>query len=471
MTALQPVKSLSPGQSPTERLSAFVIAGQVPDETLALAARVTVDTLAVTIAGGVEEPVRRLAAALDPWPGAVPSFWGPEAFRSDDAALLTGMASHVLDYDDVSMLSVCHPTAPVLSALLPLLDKRMVSGAELLGAVAIGTEVLIRLGQSMGFRHYALGFHATATLGTVGAAAAVARLLRFDADTTRRAIAIAASMAGGLRKNFGSMVKSLHVGLAASNGLKAARLAQAGIDAAAEVLEADGYLKAFSGGETDVWPRGVVLGTPFALSEPGFEQKRYPCCYMLHRMIEGTLGLRRDAGIDLASVKHVRVDMPAGGTKPLIHPFPRTGLNALFSGPYAVAASLADGRIDLASFTDEAVLRPEMQARLADIELVEAPGESSRGSEVGSAPVTVTVTLKDGGSVARTVTRAPGSPEDPMTEPQLAAKWTDCLRRVQPELGSDTALGLFGDGLAIGRSPDAGAWIGQLREALGRSAA
>lgn len=471
MTALQPLKSLSPAPGPTERLAAFIVEARVPDEVLSQATRVVVDTLAVTVAGGAEEPVRRLAASLEPWPGAVPSFWGPEAFRSDDAALLTGMASHVLDYDDVSMLSVCHPTAPVLSALLPLLDKRKVTGAELLGAVAIGTEVLIRLGQSMGFRHYALGFHATGTLGAVGAAAAVARLLHLDLDTTRRALAIAASMASGLRKNFGSMVKSLHVGLAASNGFKAVRLAQGGIDAASEVFEADGYLKAFSGGETDRWPPNVVLGAPFALSEPGFEQKRYPCCYMLHRMIEGTLSLRREAGIDLAAVEHVRVDMPAGGTKPLIHPFPRTGLNALFSGPYAVAASLADGRIDLASFIDEAVLRPDLQARLADIQLVEASGESSRGSEVGSAPVTVTVTLKDGGSVARTVTRAPGSPEDPMTEQQLAAKWTDCLRRVQPGLGADTTLNLFGEGLAIGTSPDVGAWITRLRLALGRSAA
>ena len=146
MTALQPLKSLSPALDPTERLAAFVVGAQVPDEVLGLATRVIVDTLAVTVAGGAEEPVRRLAASLEPWPGAVPSFWGPEAFRSDDAALLIGMASHVLDYDDVSMLSVCHPTAPVLSALLPLLDKRTVSGAELLGAVAVGTEVLIRLG-------------------------------------------------------------------------------------------------------------------------------------------------------------------------------------------------------------------------------------------------------------------------------------------------------------------------------------
>lgn len=471
MTALQPLKSLLPDTAPAERLAAFVVGVQVPDEVLALAARVIVDTLAVTVAGGAEEPVRRLAASLEPWPGAVPSFWGPEAFRGDDAALLTGMASHVLDYDDVSMLSVCHPTAPVLSALLPLLDKRTVTGKELLGAVAVGTEVLIRLGQSMGFRHYALGFHATATLGAIGAAAGVARLLRLDADSTRRALAIAASMACGLRKNFGSMVKSLHVGLAASNGLKAVRLAQGGIDAATEIFEADGYLKAFSGGETDRWPPEVIPGAPFALSEPGFEQKRYPCCYMLHRMIEGTLGLRRDTGVDLDAVDQVRVDMPAGGTKPLIHPFPRTGLNALFSGPYAVAASLADGRIDLASFTDEAVLRPALQARLADIRLVEAPGESSRGSEVGSAPVTVTLTLKDGSSVARTVTRAPGSPEDPMTEQQLAAKWTDCLRRVQPGLAGDAALSLFEDGLAIGASPDVGAWVTKLRLTLGASAA
>src|SRR3546814_5230541 len=112
-----------------------------------------------------------------------------DLYRRDDAALLIGMASHVLDYDDVSMLAVCHPSTPILSALLATADRERTSGRALVEAFVVGTEVLIRLGQAMGFRHYALGFHATATPGTVGAAAACARLLGLDERRTAHALA------------------------------------------------------------------------------------------------------------------------------------------------------------------------------------------------------------------------------------------------------------------------------------------
>ena len=458
----------SAAASATQEIVGFVMSARPGEAVLAAASRAVLDTLAVTIAGGVEPGVRALTTSLDPdtRPTAVPSLWSKTGYRSDDAALLLGMASHMLDYDDVSMLTVCHPSAPVLSALLAAAPREGVSGRALLEAFAIGTEVLIRLGQAMGFRHYALGFHATATLGAVGATAACARLMQFDERRTRHALAIAASLSSGLRKNFGSMVKSLHVGVAAANGLKAARLAAAGVEGAAEPFEGEGFLHAFSGGETDRWPAGLALGAPFAIVEPGFEQKRYPCCYMLHKMIEATLSLRHETGLDLASVKSIRVDMPAGGTKPLIHPFPKTGLNALFSAPYAVAASLADGRIDLKSFADAAVLRPDIQARLRDVSVVEAVGEAQAGSDLGSAPVTVTVTPLQGGTLSRTITASPGSLQDPLTPPQLKAKWLDCLQKAQPGLLPETAGTLFDQGLDLAEDANVERWLARLRESV-----
>ncbi|SFC10131.1 2-methylcitrate dehydratase PrpD [Bosea sp. CRIB-10] len=454
--------------SAMQEIMRFVMSARADEAVLAQASRAVLDTLAVTIAGGVEPGARALKASLDPdpRPTAVPSFWTQAGYRSDDAALLLGMSSHMLDYDDVSMLTVCHPSAPVLSALLAAAPREGVSGAVLLEAFAIGTEVLIRLGQAMGFRHYALGFHATATLGAVGAAAACARLMRLDEARTRHALAIAASLSSGLRKNFGSMVKSLHVGIAAANGLKAARLAAAGVEGSAEPFEDEGFLSAFSGGETDRWPAGLVLGQPFAIVEPGFEQKRYPCCYMLHKMIEATLCLRHETGLDLASVKSMRVDMPAGGTKPLIHPFPRNGLNALFSAPYAVAASLADGRIDLKSFADAAVLRPDIQARLRDVVVVEAAGEAQTGSDLGSAPVTVTLTPRQGGTLSRTIIASPGSQQDPLTPPQLKAKWVDCLQRACPELDSQVTAALFDEGKNLASHANIEGWLMRLRDGV-----
>lgn len=472
MSVAVPLPHRAEAQSTTaDRLAAFVVEAPVGERAVAAATPIVLDTLAVTMAGGAEPAVRALAATLVPDIGddAVPSFWTGDRYRRDDAALLIGMASHVLDYDDVSVLAMCHPSVPVLSALLAAADRRRTSGKALLEAFAVGTEVLIRLGQAMGFRHYALGFHATATLGTVGAAAACARLMGLDRRQTRHALAIAASMASGLRANFGSMVKSLHVGIAASSGLKAARLAAGGIEGAADAFDGEGYLHAFSGGAVAGWPDGLDLGAPFAVVEPGFEQKRYPCCYMLHKIIEATLALRRDSGIELADVATMSVDMPSGATKPLIHPYPRSGLNALFSAPYAVVAGLTDGRIDLRSFTDEAVGRAAVQTRLRDVTVVEDDAPAKQGAEVGAAPVTVTLHPVAGEPLSRSVTALPGSLQDPITPEQAQAKWADCLLRANPQADPAAIGRLFEGGTALADAAAIDDWLEELAAAVRRS--
>jgi 2-methylcitrate dehydratase PrpD len=466
MSAPAAPASSAPMESTTAFLAEFATAAPVGEASLHRAASALLDTMAAMLAGGREPALGILAGTLEPAADGMPSFWGAGRYRADDTALLTGMAAHVLDYDDVSMLSVCHPTAPVLSALLPLAWHAGSPGRAVLEALVVGTEVGIRLGQAMGFRHYALGFHATGTLGAVGAAAACARLLRLDRRQTAHALAIACSLSAGLRANFGSMVKSMHVGLAAANGLKAARWAAAGITAAPEAIEGQGFLHAFSGGETTAWPAGLALGRPYAITEPGFEQKRYPCCYMLHKMIEAALGLRAEAGIGLADVAAMRVDVAQGGTSALIHPYPRNGLNALFSAPYAILASLEDGRIDLASFTDAAVLRPHIQARLREVQVIEAATPSRRGDDVGSAPVTVTLTLTNGARLSRIVTASPGSPSDPLTPDQLGRKWRDCVERARPGLGPDQADALLQAGWAVPQAASIRPWLDALQRAV-----
>lgn len=450
------------------------LAGFVCEQAQALATepllhqaqRAMLDTLAVMIAGGSSEGIRRLESALDTGVGsaACPSPWSGRRYAAVDAALLYGMASHMDDYDDVSMLAVCHPSAPVLSALLAaelsLPAESAHCGRDFVTAFATGTEVMIRLGQAMGFRHYELGFHATSTLGVVGSAAAVAKLLQLDVATTGHALAIAASSAGGVRKNFGSMVKPLHVGLAAAGGLRAARLAQAGITGALEAFEAGGYLRAYSGGETDGFPpTGLQFGRPFVLEQPGFEQKRYPCCYMLHKLIEATLALRRESGCSLQDLQHARVQLPKGGSKPLIHPHPQSGMKGKFSAPYVLVASLADGSIDLTRFTDEAVLRPALQARFRDVEVVEDEADVPPGTDLGRMPVTVTLTLRDGRVLQRQVLASPGSPGDPLTLEQLRRKWTDCLRHGRPDVSTAAAGDWFDQGLEISAMASVRPWL------------
>ncbi len=451
----------------TLRMAEFICSAT--DDSLSAAAReqatrAILDTLAVTVAGGVEEPVSLLDHALDASAaaGSGVSPWSGKRLGAEDAALLYGMASHVLDYDDVSMLGVCHPSAPILATLLaatPLAAKvQQPSGRAFRLAFCVGTEVTGRVGQALGFRPYELGFHTTAILGTIGAAAAASRLLGLDRVRTAHALAIAASMAAGLRKNFGSMVKPLHVGLAASNGLRAARLAAAGVEGSAEPFESDAFLKAFSGGVTDSWPNGIAFGQPYALETPGFDQKLFPCCYMLHKMIAATLALRTESGCTLAQVQGALVLMPKGGSCPLIHPRPRTGLHGKFSAPYAIVASLLDGRIHLKSFTDSAVTRPEVQARLTDVTVVESDTAPVHGTDMDG-PVTVTLTMRDGSVLTRTVEHAPGSAADPLPLDQLQVKWIDCLQHGRPNLPAVQAAGLFDEGYRLETMPGISTWL------------
>ncbi len=452
----------------TAEVASFIVNAKPPFSAVGKSVSCIVDTMGVMVAGSVEPAVRTLSASLESEISGseLPVLWEGRKLRRSDIALLNGMASHILDFDDVSMLAVCHPSAPVLSSLLAAgMSGR--SGRDLCEAFVIGTEVMIRLGMAMRFRHYALGFHATATLGTIGAAAACARFLSLDEKKTANAIAIAASSAGGIRKNFGSDVKSLHVGLAALDGLRAAELAKAGLSGAEEPLGGHGFINAFTGAETDEWPSNVRLGEPFVVEEPGFEQKGYPCCYMLHRIVDGALTVRERHGLTLDAVQSVHIDMPAGGTRPLIHPYPRSGLNALFSAPYAVVAALADGRIDLASFSDEQVLRPQIQWRLADIEVVEREGATLTGSDLGDAPVTLTFALKSGERIAYEVVANPGSPAAPLSRSRLRDKWCGCFVHARAKAAGTEAENLFDEAIdRMTEMTDVSDWLDRLRAGI-----
>ena len=442
-------------------VATFVIRTGVDNHVIAATAPAILDTIAVLLAGSVEDVVSRVGRALRPEEASdsVPSFDPAIRLRPDDAALLYGTAAHALDFDDVSMLAICHPSAPILAALLAARPWSELTGPELCEAHAIGTEVMIRMGQAIGFRHYELGFHSTATMGVFGATAAVARLLRLDLAETSAALAIAASLACGLRLNFGSMVKPIHVGIAAANALRAVALARAGVEASrAELFGPGGVFEALSGGTQIGWPDDVALGSPFAIESPGFERKRYACCYLLHKIIALGKEASHD-GIGLADIAKLRVEMPLGGTRPLIHPFPRSGTQAMFSGPYALIAAIHDGDIGFASFADRAVARPEIQARLSDVVIEEVGRSALTSEEIGAATVRLELQMRDGSIRRFERTAAPGSPADPLSAEELRNKWVDCLRRANPSLSQASAEALHGRGAADLTNGILGPWL------------
>lgn len=367
----------------------------------------------------------------------------PAMLGAGDAALVLGAASHALDYDDVCMLATCHPSAPVVSALLallPTLERRRpgITYGQLLGAYALGTETMLRLGEWLGFRHYALGFHATATLGAVGAAAASAHALGLEVAQAHHALAIGASSAAGLRANFGSDTKPLHVGFAASAGVRAALLAQCGALASDDVWGPAGFAAAYNGGEL---PTALPwrAGAQWALEAPGFEHKRFPSCYMTHRLIAGILAIRARQPDRLGQLVKIEIELPKGGTAPLKHPNPVTGLQAKFSGPYCAAQAWVEGRVELASFSDSAVARAHIGSQMQRVVLRE---RSANDETLDTAPVHVMIHGPDW-SDRIVVDWAPGSAADPMSREELHGKWRDCAMHAGLVTDDGLALALL----------------------------
>ncbi len=376
------------------------------------------------------EPVTRIAAELVAEDGGAPvaSHLGTSLMTAPEAAaLLNGIAGHALDYDDVSASLTGHPSVVVLPAALAAAELAGASGAALLEAYVAGVEVMARVGLAIGPAHYRAGWHATSTVGVLGAAAAAGRVLRLDASRLAHALAIAVSTASGSRQNFGTMTKPFHAGHAARCGVAAARLAARGMTGDLTALEAPlGFFALLSCGEGRPEAVAPALGRPYDLAGPGLSVKKYPCCFATHRALDAVLALRAEHRLDAGDVEAVTVTVPVGAVSPLIHDRPATGLEGKFSMQYAVAAALLDGRVGLDAFDDEAVRRPEARALVERVAVREDAGVAGGANPIEGGHVAVEISVRGGSTLAARVARPRGSPEDPLRPDELAAKFRDC---------------------------------------------
>jgi 2-methylcitrate dehydratase PrpD len=434
------------GVDVTRRLVELV-AGTTPDvigaEAREKAGRAFLDTLGVMLAGCREPSARLVAEQVQEQGGAAEATVIGASLRAPtaQAALANGAAAHALDYDDVQANMRGHPSAPLVPAVLALGEKLGSGGQDVLDAYVLGFEVECKLGRAIGEQHYALGWHATSTLGTIGAAAACARLLALDADRTRKALGIAASLAGGLQQNFGTMTKPLHAGWAAHSGVLAAGLAARGFEADATALEGpSGFLRAMSGGaEVDAEAAVRDLGEPWEVIEPGIGVKLYPCCYATHRAIDASLEVRGRRGFDPGTVDGVDLHLSKGTLLPLIGRLPETGLEAKFSMEFCVAAALLHGAPGLSGFTDQAAARGDVRTLACRVTCVEDGPEMAYPIE-GWARIVVTT---DGGSFEAEVDAPRGDPRNPLTWDELCGKFRDCAAPVLGRDRTDFALGMF----------------------------
>ncbi len=404
-----------------------------PAEAVDAARRAILDCLGVMLAGSVE-PAARIVTDIARSEGGAPLatvVGTPLRTGAVWAALANGTAAHALDFDDTNFAMMGHPTAPVLSAALAAGELALADGRALVHAFLLGFEVETTLGEVLNPAHYEKGFHATGTLGTMGAAAAAARLLGLDATQTRTALAIAASQASGLKENFGTMTKPFHAGHAARSGVLSGLLAREGFTASEQALEGpQGYFAVLGAGKRE--ERALeTLGAPWKILKTGVAVKPYPSCAFTHSIIDSTLELRRIHAIAPEQVEHVTVGVGASVPRILIHSNPRSGLEAKFSGEFSAAAALCEGRVGIATFRDDKTDDPAIKTLMKRVRVVvdpEIPGEGDQ-----HVWTRVTLRLRDGREVSVAPRPVPGHPGSPLSLDQLREKFRDCARIVLPD--------------------------------------
>lgn len=395
------------------------------------------DTMAVAYAGWHDPVVQSL---LKVYRGhAAPLIDGSKAQSVEHAALIHATAGHALDYDDVQLTTVSHPSVPIVPALLAVAQSRPGLEDRMATAFAIGVTVNIALGRVMGFSHYNKGWHATSTLGPVATAAALAHLLSLDEEQTRHALAIAAIASGGMQRNFGTMSKPLQAGTASAGGVRAALLADAGMTGSEDIFGPRGFFHLYGGEEAGDDPATVSLDIEIGV----LARKLYPCCYMNHRLISAAFDAREQLGGMIPANATIRVKAPFGSTVPLWIHDPQDGLQAKFCGPYSIACALAQGAVSLSDFEDEAVHRPSIRALMTRINLSEDPREDAVmiGLDTGAVRLRVEA---DGQVLAHSeIVAYPGSPKRPATEAEMEAKIADCLGIYRRRLNGGPSVGEF----------------------------
>jgi 2-methylcitrate dehydratase PrpD len=442
----------------TRRLAKWslgVQADHIPPSVRAEGVRTFVNWLGCAVGGASHETV---TVALD----AVRMFSGPARAqiigrpdRLDElhAALINGISSHVLDYDDTHLKTIIHPAGPVASAILAIAESRGISGADFLTALIVGIEVECRIGNSVYPDHYDRGWHITGTAGVFGAAAAVGRLLDLNEQQMTWAFGLAATQSSGLREMFGTMTKSFHPGRAAQNGAMAAFLAKAGFDSSERAIEAPrGFANVLStkqdyseivDGLGDHWEAALNTYKPFA------------CGIVIHPIIDGCQQLRQQLGNKVSTIATVELR-----THPLVLELtgkktPRTGLEGKFSVFHAAATAFLRGDGTPTAFTDEAVRDPTIIALRDKI-------TATSDKDVEEDAVHISVRLEDGQRVNLHVPHAIGSLQRPLSNDTITEKF---VTQSSPVIGEKAASDLAAKGWSLETLAD----VAEIAHSAGRS--
>jgi 2-methylcitrate dehydratase PrpD len=418
-----------------ERIAKFVAETSfdaIPAESYRAALEASFDCVGVALAGAAQPHGKMIVDFVDAQGGRTDCTIIGNTRRTSPylAALANGTLGHALDYDDMGGFG--HPSVGLLPTALAVGEQLGKSGREVLAAYVLGFEVAVHLNKGAKNVQGLTGFHSTATYGTLSATAVACRLMGLDVQQTLMAFGLAGSMPSGILQNFGSYTKPLHAGMSCRSGVMAASLAKQGWFATDAFLDSKvGWAHAYIGeGNYDPDKMTANLGKTW-YSRNTIVIKKYPCCGSNHGALDSLLALMKQHDLSLKDIARVDVDNVPAISHVLLHPNPKLGYQGKFSLHYNIATALVDGKIDIDSFTDAKLNRPEYREARAKTYVNVM---SNWDPEYEHAPTynPVTITLKNGERLTKKTDRhvMHGAPADPLSEQELKDKFRDCARRI-----------------------------------------
>ena len=423
----------------TEKIATFIVGTSyecIPRDAVDKAKRTALDCLGAALAG-VTEPVSQAIAGYVTKLGGAPqaSLLSADVKVSvADAALANGSIAHALDYDDCGM-KIGHPSVLVLPAVLSLGEHLGVSGEEIVTAYILGLEIEGKLALHADFKLMQARLNHQTWYGSMGAAAACAKLLRLDIAKTRMALGIAGNFACGLSANHGSMAGAMAAGNACRNGVIAALMAREGITANPDIIETkNGFYDTLVGaGRYDAERMAAGLGNPFYIESPGIGLKKYPSCYHTHRALDGVFQLLGEHRLSDKDIAEVDVATSERAMRVLAFSEPETPYQAKFSMPHCIAAAVVDHRVTLETFTDHKfkdcnIVEARKKVHLSFPDVPIWPGLADVGPDTEFVGNPVTIRTTDGRNYNARVDIPRGDPALPLTDDELLDKYRGCGR-------------------------------------------
>ena len=430
----------------TEKVAKWIVETtyeDIPPDAIRVANESCFDLVGVILAGSTQklgDIIRSYAGELGGTDEATILATG-ERTSALNAALVNGTMGHALDYDDFGGFG--HPTVAIFPALLALGESIGATGRDLMEAYIVGCEVGLAVDYATHYHGQQMhrGFHSTAILGRLAAAAACAKLLKLDEKQTTMALGMAGSMAGGVIHNFGTMTKPLHAGMTCRDGVMAAQLAQRGFTAGDQILEHPvGFTATVIGDEhTDLDEAADGLGKPFRVQD-ALIIKKYPSCGSNHAMLDSVFGMMREHGFGHEDVANAEVVQSYASTV-MLYEEPETDLKGKFSAKYNMAAALLDGEIAIDTFTDEKIVDADVLDMMERVR-IRVQSKFEQGGGTVSKGVPIRVTLKDGRVIEHETPRGEilGSQINPWGMDNITGKFRDNVGLVLSEDRIDHAI-------------------------------